>query len=66
MLGAIIGDILGSTFEGGCAPTRDHPLFPKDSRFTDDTVCTIAICESILNRSDHADALRKWGNLYEV
>jgi ADP-ribosyl-[dinitrogen reductase] hydrolase len=64
MIGAIIGDILGSTFEGSCAPSSDHPFFPEGSRFTDDTICTIAICESTLNRCDHADSLRKWANLY--
>jgi ADP-ribosyl-[dinitrogen reductase] hydrolase len=64
MIGAIIGDILGSTLEGGSAPSRDHPFFAEGSRFTDDTVCTIAICESTLNRSDYAACLRKWANLY--
>jgi ADP-ribosyl-[dinitrogen reductase] hydrolase len=64
MIGAIIGDVLGSTFEGSCAPSRDHPFFPEGSRFTDDTVCTIAICESTLNGSEHAGSLRKWANLY--
>jgi ADP-ribosyl-[dinitrogen reductase] hydrolase len=64
MIGAIIGDILGSSFEGNSAPFRDHPFFPEDSRFTDDTVCTIAICESTLNLSDPAASLRKWANLY--
>ena len=64
MIGAITGDILGSSFEGSCTPSRDFPLFAEGSSFTDDTVCTIAICESILERADYAESLRSWANRY--
>ena len=48
MLGAIIGDIVGSTREFNNYKTKDFNLFEKDSMFTDDTVMTIAICDFFL------------------
>ena len=64
MIGAIVGDILGSTFEHTSAPARDVPLFRNGSTFTDDTVCTIAICEGMLDGSDPAACLRRWASRY--
>ena len=41
MLGAIIGDIVGSVYEWNNIKTKDFPLFRDDCFFTDDTVMTI-------------------------
>lgn len=50
MYGAILGDIIGSPFEfDRGAKTKEFPLFAKDSRFTDDTVMTIAVAEALIN-----------------
>ncbi len=49
MLGAIIGDIIGSTYEWHNVKTEDFELFPQGSRFTDDTVLSVAVAEKILN-----------------
>lgn len=52
MLGAIIGDVAGSTYEPrriNMGETMDFPLFPKGSKFTDDTVMSIATAEAILS-----------------
>ena len=38
MLGAIVGDIVGSVYEWNNIKTKDFPLFRKDCFFTDDTV----------------------------
>lgn len=38
MLGAIVGDIVGSVYEWDNIKTKDFPLFRKDCFFTDDTV----------------------------
>lgn len=38
MLGAIVGDIVGSVYEWNNIKTKDFPLFLKDCFFTDDTV----------------------------
>jgi ADP-ribosyl-[dinitrogen reductase] hydrolase len=58
MLGAIAGDIIGSRFEGHRGPPRDFALFHPYCRFTDDTVCTLAIAEAILGEGDFAASLR--------
>lgn len=66
MLGAIIGDVIGSRFEFKPIKTKDFELFEANygfnksgqlsvkyfsqgSRFTDDTVMTIAICKALLD-----------------
>ncbi|WP_081106388.1 ADP-ribosylglycohydrolase [Streptococcus gordonii] len=36
MLGAIVGDIVGSVYEWNNIKTKDFPLFRKDCFFTDD------------------------------
>jgi ADP-ribosylglycohydrolase len=48
MMGAIAGDIIGSPYEGGLIKTTDFPLFTPYSRFTDDTVLTVATAKAIL------------------
>ena len=45
MLGAIVGDIIGSVHEFWGEKTMDFPLFVEQSRFTDDTVLTIAVAD---------------------
>lgn len=64
MYGAIIGDIIGSTYELNSVKTEDFELLPDGSRFTDDTVLTIAVADSILNNIGFAEAYHKWGNKY--
>ena len=49
MLGAIIGDVIGSRFERNNVKSKDFELFTPKSRFTDDTVLTVAVADSILN-----------------
>lgn len=48
MLGAIIGDIIGSVYELYPIKTTDFPLFQQHSRFTDDSVLTVAVADAIL------------------
>lgn len=53
MIGAIIGDIVGSPYEGSrlnWVDDRNFPLFAKEfSRFTDDTVLTCATADALLH-----------------
>ena len=53
MIGAIIGDVVGSPYEGSAlnwVDDRNFPLFAdKWSRFTDDTVLTCATADTLLN-----------------
>ena len=69
MLGAIAGDIIGSIYEGKKAWQElkrpdFEPLFDPNARFTDDTVLTIAVAESILRGGDLVDLLRDYARAY--
>ena len=49
MKGAIIGDIAGSVYEfNETADSLDFPLFTRASRFTDDTVTTVAVAAALM------------------
>ncbi len=43
MLGAIIGDVIGSLYEFGGIKTKDFELFPTGARLTDDSIMTLAV-----------------------
>jgi ADP-ribosylglycohydrolase len=64
MIGAIAGDIIGSIHEGAGTKTKQFPLFGPYVRFTDDTVLTVAVAESILLESDLVDALHDYFHRY--
>lgn len=67
MLGAIVGDIVGSVYEWHNIKTKDFPLFQKGCFFTDDTVMTCAVAEAVMNggkRDDFIDAMKKYGRMY--
>lgn len=66
MLGAAIGDIAGSRFEFDNHRDTDFELFYPDSDFTDDTVCTTAIADWVLQGcgEDLASILRDWYAAY--
>lgn len=64
MLGSIIGDIIGSTYEFNNTRDYNFALFPKGSSFTDDTICTVAIADAILKGIPYRDSLLKWCRKY--
>lgn len=67
MLGAIIGDIVGSIYEWHNIKTKDFPLFKDSCFFTDDTVMTVAVAEGLMNggkKDDFIDAMKKYGRMY--
>lgn len=64
MLGAIAGDIIGSVFERHNVKHTDFQLFNKGSRFTDDTVLTLAVAESIMEGKDYSQTLWEFGRRY--
>ena len=67
MLGAIIGDIVGSVYEWHNIKTKDFPLFREDCFFTDDTVMTIAIADAVMHgatKDGFIDSMKKYGRLY--
>jgi ADP-ribosylglycohydrolase len=54
MLGAIAGDIIGSVYEHERIKTTEFPLFRPSSRFTDDTVLTVAVADCLLHKKNYA------------
>ena len=64
MIGAIIGDIVGSRFEFGPAPEKGFELFTPECSYTDDTICTIAIADAIMNQKDYKQSLLEWCRKY--
>ena len=55
MIGAIIGDIVGSVYEFNNTKDYDFKLFSEDSDITDDTIMTIAVAEWALKCKRKAD-----------
>lgn len=75
MFGAILGDIIGSPYEFDMGnKSKDFPLFSEKSRFTDDTVMTIAVADGLMKAGPDAaddairecitDAMHYWGEMY--
>ena len=77
MLGAIIGDIIGSPYEWHNIKTKEFDLFRRRCRFTDDSVMTIAVAEALMEakRQKSLDddgavktlliaSMKKWGLKY--
>ncbi len=64
IIGAIIGDVVGSTFEFNNKIPGRFKLFRSDCTFTDDTVLTAAIADALLHGRTFADAIWDWGNRY--
>ena len=75
MFGAILGDIIGSPYEFDMGDkTKVFPLFSRHSKYTDDSVMTLAVAEALLDLPEYADdacvrkamvaAMQKYGRAY--
>lgn len=76
LYGAVLGDIIGSSYESRwfSVKTKKFELFSEHSRFTDDTVLTIAIADALLKVGVEADevtikdavirSMQAWGRKY--
>lgn len=65
MLGAIAGDIIGSVYEfNNCRRKDFEPLFHPAARYTDDTICTVAVAHAILDGADPVTTLQDWCQRY--
>ncbi len=64
MLGAIAGDIIGSVYEWDRIKTKEFPLFSPDSSYTDDTVLTAALADTILTGVPYAENLKLFYRAY--
>ena len=74
MYGALLGDMIGAPYEFDRGnKSKEFPLFCEHSRFTDDSVMTIAVAEALLDsrfldddsiRAALIKSMRKWGKKY--
>ena len=64
MLGAIIGDIVGSRFEFSNHLSTDFELFTDQCDYTDDTICTVAVADALLNSKSFTESLQSWCRKY--
>jgi ADP-ribosylglycohydrolase len=62
--GAIAGDIIGSPYEHHNVKTVDFDLFSHKSKFTDDTVLTVATMDVLLNNGDYTNIYQHYGRKY--
>jgi ADP-ribosylglycohydrolase len=64
MLGAIAGDVIGSVYEWDNISTTHLRLFGPGSRFTDDTVLTVAVADALLTDGDYAASFKAYHRRY--
>ena len=64
MLGAIIGDIVGSVFEWDNIKTTEFPFFSPKGFFTDDSVLTVATAQAILSGISYTEAYQDFSLRY--
>ena len=69
MLGAIIGDLVGSSYEATNVKTKDFPLLTRMSRISDDSIMTLAVCQIIqeglqYDKKEIAYKLKEWARAY--
>lgn len=64
MLGAIVGDIVGSIYEFDNHRSKDFPLFGEDCKFTDDTVLTIAVADCLMNNGNYTEYIKNYARKY--
>ena len=64
MLGAIAGDIIGSVYEWNNIKSKEFELFSPDAFFTDDSVLTVALADSILSGENYGKVMKRYYRQY--
>ena len=64
MIGAIIGDIVGSVYEWNRIKTKSFEFFNDKGFITDDSVCTAAVADALLHDRAPAPTLQEWCRRY--
>ena len=64
MLGAIIGDIVGSRWEFNPTNNYNFEWLSEENGFTDDTICTVGVADALLNGRDFGVSIHDWCNRY--
>lgn len=63
-VGGIVGDIVGKPYEFHPVKEKDVPLIMNASKFSDDSVMTIAVMDWLMGR-DIVESMQFWGNKYD-
>ena len=64
MIGAIIGDIVGSIYEWERIKTKEFEFFGERCHITDDSVCTAAVGDILLHDRPAASTMQEWCRRY--
>jgi ADP-ribosylglycohydrolase len=64
MLGAIAGDVIGSSYEHAAIKHKTFKPFTRHSTFTDDTVLSTAVAYAILEEQEYGITLKSFGRRY--
>ena len=64
LCGAVAGDIIGSVYEFQPYKKTDFALFSRSSKFTDDTVMTLANADWLLTGDSLQKIMKDYGNRY--
>lgn len=64
IIGAMIGDIVGSIYEFKNHRSTEFTLFSEKCHFTDDTVMTAAVADWLIKGGSLSDIMRSWGRIY--
>ena len=60
MLGAVVGDIVGSIYEWKNHRSKDFPFFGPGADYTDDSVLTLAVADALLHGHPPQKSLYLW------
>ena len=64
MLGAIVGDIVGSIYEFNNHRSKEFPLFGQGCGYTDDTVLTVAVADCLMSNGNYAETIKSYARKY--
>jgi ADP-ribosylglycohydrolase len=64
MIGALVGDIVGSVYEWNNIKTKDFSFFSDKCFFTDDSILTVALAESIMHDIDYTENMKRYYHWY--
>lgn len=64
MIGAVIGDVVGSVYEFNNHRSKEFQLFQANSDFTDDSVLSFATAKVLLDGGDYAATYQQFARAY--
>jgi len=64
ILGAVVGDVVGSIYEGSPTKSPEFDIVDNRARFTDDSVLTLATADAILQGASYESHYRRYARRY--